>query len=266
MKETFTSILRATKAICAMSFSLLDMDSKQLTKDKNKINILKNLLKGVVLLKPGKGNGIVLVSCLDYKNSVKQMFSGRTKFRKINEDPTFRRLSSIQQFLRQLKECKELSGDRYQRIRLQNGWLARAYGLPKIHKEFVNLPKFRPITDTTGNVHYHVVKYLSELLNPLTNNEHTIKNSFDTVTRIKNIPQELLDQGYRSVLFDVVSLFTNLPLQKTINIILKKVYVEKVINTTIKKNSMRKRIKDICKQTAFLFDSEIYKQIAWENV
>ena len=79
-----------------MSFNLLDMDSKQLTKDKNKINTLNNLLKDVILLKPDKGNGIVLVNCLDYKNSVKQIFSDRTKFRKINEDPTFRRLNSLQ--------------------------------------------------------------------------------------------------------------------------------------------------------------------------
>ena len=79
-----------------MSFNLLDMDSKQLAKDKNKINTLNNLLKDVILLKPDKGNGIVLVNCLDYKNSVKQIFSDRTKFRKINEDPTFRRLSSLQ--------------------------------------------------------------------------------------------------------------------------------------------------------------------------
>ena len=52
-----------------------------------------------------------------------------------------------------------------------------------------------------------------------------------------------------------------MPLQKTINIILKKVYVEKVINTSIKKNTMRKLIKETCKKTAFVFDNEIYKQI-----
>ena len=45
------------------------------------------------------------------------------------------------------------------------------------------------------------------------------------------------------------------------NIILKKVYVEKVINTTIKKNTMRKLTKDTCKKTAFVFDNEIYQQI-----
>ena len=42
---------------------------------------------------------------------------------------------------------------------------------------------------------------------------------------------------------------------------MKKVYVEKVINFTIKKNTMRKLIKDTCKNTAFVFDYEIYKQI-----
>ena len=107
LKENFTLIQRAKNTIRAMSFNLLDMDSKQLAKDKSKINILNNLLKDVVLLKPGKGNGIVLVDFLDYKNSVKQMFSDRTKFRKINEDPTFRRLSYLQQYLRKLKERKK---------------------------------------------------------------------------------------------------------------------------------------------------------------
>ena len=121
LKDNFRSIQRAKNSIRAMSFSLLDMDSKQLAKDKNKINILNNLFKDLVLLKPDKGNGIVLVDSLDYRNSVKQMFSERTKFRKINENPTFRRLSSLQPYLHKLKECKEISEEIYQRIRPQNG-------------------------------------------------------------------------------------------------------------------------------------------------
>ena len=86
-----------------MSFSLLDMERKLLAMDKSQIKILNNLLKYVVLLKLDKSNVIVLVDCLDYKNSVKQMFSDKTKFRKINEDPTFRKPSSLQQYLHKLK-------------------------------------------------------------------------------------------------------------------------------------------------------------------
>ena len=71
----------------------------------------------------------------------------------------------------------------------------------------------------------------------------------------------MFDQGYRFVSYDVASLFTNVPLEKTINIILKAVYVEKVINNTIKRNTMRKLIKGTCKKTAFVFGNEIYKTI-----
>ena len=52
-----------------------------------------------------------------------------------------------------------------------------------------------------------------------------------------------------------------MPLQKAINIILKKVYVGKVINTTITKNTTKELIKDTCKKTALVFDNEIYKHI-----
>ena len=55
------------------------------------------------------------------------MFSDRTKFRKINEDPTFRRPSSLHQYLRKLKERKEISEEIYQRIQPKNGKLARAH-------------------------------------------------------------------------------------------------------------------------------------------
>ena len=71
----------------------------------------------------------------------------------------------------------------------------------------------------------------------------------------------MFDQGYRFASFDDVSLFTNVPLQKSIYTIFKKVYVKKVINTTIKKNTIRKLLKDTCKKTAFVFDNEIYEQI-----
>ena len=79
--------------------------------------------------------------------------------------------------------------------------------------------------------------------------------------QLKISRKNCLIEGYIFVSFDVVSLFTNVSLQKTIDIILKKFYVEKVMNTTIKKNSMRKLIKDTCKKTVFAFDNEIYKQI-----
>ena len=43
----------------------------------------------------------------------------------------------------------------------------RAYGLPKTHKHYKQLPKFRSITDTTNIPYYDILKFLSYLPNSL---------------------------------------------------------------------------------------------------
>ena len=45
----------------------------------------------------------------------------------------------------------------------------------------------------------------------------------------------LKNDGYKFVSFDVVSLFTNVPLKRTLDIILNRVYKDKLIQTTLKK-------------------------------
>ena len=61
--------------------------------------------------------------------------------------------------------------------------------------------------------------------------------------------------------FDVVSLFTNVPLRKTVNVILDRVYKDKVIQTNLKKRTLKKLIIDTCSKTAFSYNNTIYEQI-----
>ena len=90
-------------------------------------------------------------------------------------------------------------------------------------------------------------------------NEYSVKDSFEAVDRIRLIPPELFDEGYRYISFDVASLFTNVPLNRTIKITLKRVYEEKLTN--LKKHILKKLIKDSCSKTAFMFNGKMYKQI-----
>ena len=145
-------------------------------------------------------------------------------------------------------------------MRPKNGKLARAHGLPKIHKENINIPKFRPIVDTTGTPHYSAGKFLTNLLNPLSMNEFTLKDSFDAVNKVKSIPLHLLEDGCNYISFDVESLFTNFTIKRTIDIILKRIYINKVISTNLKKHSMKKLLLDTCTKTAFTFNGVIYEQ------
>ena len=101
--------------------------------------------------------------------------------------------------------------------------IGRAHGLPKVYRHFFKVPSFRTIVDTTNTPHYGVRKFLTNLLNPVTQNEYTAKDSFEAVNIIHKIPPELFDQGYRYFSFNVTSLFTNVPLHETINIILERI-------------------------------------------
>ena len=58
-----------------------------------------------------------------------------------------------------------------------------------------------------------------------------------------------------------MSLSTNVPLKRTIDLVLKRVFDEKLINTTLSKRTLKKLISDSCSKTAFSFDNKIYEQI-----
>ena len=101
--------------------------------------------------------------------------------------------------------------------------------------------------DTSNTPHYKMAQFLANLLNPLTQNDHSVKDSFEASSRIQNISPTLFELGYVFVSFDVVSLFTNVALDRTNKIILKRIYEDKLITTTLKKRT-------------FSFNDNVYKQ------
>ena len=59
------------------------------------------------------------------------------------------------------------------------------------------------------------------------------KRFFEAVDRIRSIPTDLFDEDYRCFSFDVTSLFTNVPLNKNINIILHRIYKANLVQTNM---------------------------------
>lgn len=116
--------------------------------------------------------------------------------------------------------------------------------------------------DTIGSTHYGVGKFLTRLLNPLTHNEYVLQDSFQAAERIRSeVTEELFEEGNVLISFDVKSLFTNVPLQKTLDVILKRVYTEKKIQTKLTKRTLKKLILDTCTKTAFLANGNIIEQV-----
>ena len=60
--------------------------------------------KDIIITKPDKGNGVVILDRKLYDNAFQEIISDTSKFEKFNEDPTLKYEASLQRFLRKLKQ------------------------------------------------------------------------------------------------------------------------------------------------------------------
>ena len=101
-----------------------------------------------------------------------------------------------------------------------------------------------------------VLKVFDSLkLSSLTKNIHSIKDLLKAADHICSITTKLFGKGYGYFLFDVTSLFTSVPLNKTINIILQRINKDRPAKTNKRKSksALRGWIKNSCIKTSFLF-------------
>ena len=77
---------------------------------------------------------------------------------------------------------------------------------------------------------------------------------------MEHIKTKTVPCGYHLVSFDVISLFRNVPLDATIDIVLKRIYDNREINTTINKREMKELIKLCTKDVHFNFNGTTYVQ------
>ena len=60
----------------------------------------------IIITKPDKGNGVVIISRLDYLNKMKHLISDTTKFKELQHNPTKSREESLSSYLRKLRKDK----------------------------------------------------------------------------------------------------------------------------------------------------------------
>ena len=58
----------------------------------------------IVITKPDKGNGVVILDRKLYDNAIQEIISNTSKFKKLIEDPTLKGKASLQRFLRKLRQ------------------------------------------------------------------------------------------------------------------------------------------------------------------
>ena len=119
-------------------------------------------------------------------------------------------------FLRKLKQKNFFNEIEYDKLYPYGSAPYHIYGTPKMYKfsSSDSFPKLRPIISSIGTFSYNLPRFLCDLLSSLVPNDYSCKDTFSFVSQIKNanLSKKFL------ISYDVTSLFTNIPLQETMDI------------------------------------------------
>ena len=130
----------------------------------------------------------------------------------------------------------------------------KLYVMAKVHKP--DVPQ-RPVVSMINTPEYKLAKFLDGLIKPHIPDRfllHSIEHFTDS---LKDIPYSRKDNV---VSFDVISLFTNIPLPETVEIISNYLY-EKNQNIMPVERKVFRKLMFIATQGIFMFNEKLYKQI-----
>ena len=152
---------------------------------------------------------------------------------------------------------KSIGEDLYKSLYPQGSQPGIMYGSSKIHKPLVNgFPKLRLILSALKTGTYKWANVFVPLLRHLTSNEFTLKNSFEFA---KIIYEQ--DAGLFMASLNVNSLFTNVPLDETINICVYELFRNDSSIHGLNKKQVTEMLSLTTKESTILFDITFYTQV-----
>ena len=256
---------KAAMANEAQKYLNAKVDKTGYSLNKEHLLTIKQLKKNkdIVITKPDKGNGVVILNRVDYIKKMEEVLSRDGKFELIGNvedyDTTVQQERALQAFLLRAHKNGHLTKGEYERVRPVGSSRPRLYGVPKIHKPGAPL---RPILSMVNAPQQELAKWLAEVLRPVVEkySGHTIRDTFAFCEHIEQFPKENIQEMYMCS-FDIVSLFTNIPLSETIQICLDSLYRdEEMKKPRMPEALLKKMLMKATTEVQFSFDGKMYRQ------
>ena len=222
----------------------------------------------IIISKPDKGSGVVVMDRSDYVRLLSEAsINDETKFKPVSLERPSTRGRPPKHYHPLLEKEKHLESvvrkilpkHVADSVCQKGSRLAHLYGLPKTHKQRLAM---RPILSAMGTYNYVLAKWLDEKLKPLSVNKYTVTDVFQFADEIKALR---FNEHDILVSYDVSSLFTNVPLEETIQILANKAFTEDWFNVTYNLNISRDDLVTLLrvatKHQLFQFNGSLYEQI-----
>ena len=228
---------------------------------KNLKNLIEN--KDLVVISGDKDSCVVILKRGDYDKKLQGMIDeGITNGTYApTADTILNDLKKFQDFL-----CRNFKGkfDRYKDMRPVSNQPGRLYPTAKTHKFSlldeitIEKLKFRPIISQVDTYTYNAAKVIANYLKPLCQNEYKINDTQSFPSMLKD--QEPLNPNEEYVSYDVESLFTNIPVDETINYIINQIYLKKKLPQICSKTIFKRLLNKLTTEVSFQFNYKLFKQ------
>lgn len=174
---------------------------------------MKNL-RAVSNIPADKGNATVRMVVIIYEEKMATIVDDENTYKVLKRDPTTRVENTVADVVKRQYKLGHISVELKDRLIPSYSNPPQMYGLPKVHKP--DLP-LRPIVSSLEAPTYNLAKEMARILTPLAGNTDSyVKNSIEFADRIRKME---LDGDDRLVSFDVVSLFTKVPVDIALDMI-----------------------------------------------
>lgn len=157
----------------------------------------------IFVLPADKGKATVVMDKVQYDEKMGSLLADQRTYERMDKDPIPGLKHKMNAMLLRRRKAGSISNHPYNRLRCSAGRLPLPYGLPTVHKPEVPL---HPIVHCPK---YQLSKHPAKLLSPLVGN--TPSYVWNSRSFVKFIRHQVLQVQEVLALFDVVSLFTNVP-------------------------------------------------------
>lgn len=209
----------------------------------------------IVIQKPDKGGGVVIMDKSFYNDGLTSLISDETKFEPCSDAHNENLKKKINNLANTFKNNNELLFKRLSRVGAYNS--GHLYGLPKIHKNATN-PPLRPVISMSGTVTHDIAQYINSIIREYLNNKFIVRSSDELLLQLKTLKVE---PEHQVCSLDVESLFTNVPVQQTIDIIMQSVYYHESIPPPEMPEAVMRQLLHMCTtETPFQHNGSLYVQ------
>ena len=171
--------------------------------------------KDIRIVQADKGNTTVVLDAEDYISKSQELLSDEKSYKKLVKDPTRTTERKLITTLRTMKNKGTINEQFYDQVKPSEGSSKPAlfYGGIKLHKPNLRL---RPVISTCRTATFNIARKLSEILRPLIkSSDRILRNTNDLIETMQDV---VLQHDQILVSNDVKSLFTNIPVNESINI------------------------------------------------